>query len=619
MADRSSSPGVRTLGFVLIAAGLLAVIPNVALAQQRPNYKEQYRSYEYMIPMRDGTKLYTLVWVPKTVAGKHPILMERTPYGAGSPNNGPRRGYKQLVDAGYILAFQDVRGKGKSEGDFINVRPQLKAGQKGIDESTDTYDTVDYLVKNVYSSNGNVGLWGISYPGFYAGVGAINTHPNLKAVSPQAPVSDWFLGDDNHHNGVLYMQESFDFSVGFDVPRGGERAVFDREGLSAYDFFLKAGALSNFEPKFLKGKLPYWNELMDNGTYNEYWKSRSLPRAFKNVNCAVLVVGGFFDKEDMWGALNLYKTGLKANPKAPHYLVMGPWSHGQWASGQAGALGEVTFGELTGKRFQEELEFPFFERYLNNKMDAAALSAATIFETGVNKWHKFGVWPPKGLKPLDLFLGDGKSLTGAKPKTSGEDSYVNDPAAPTPYLADFANSKRAPGDWLIYDQKAFSSRPDVVTYTGPVLDKDQQVLGPVEADLWIKTTGTDADVVVKVIDVYPDDSTDKKPDGSSAAGLHMMVRSDIFRAKFRNGFEKEVPIVPGKPTRIKFTLNDTMHTFRKGHRISVQIQSNWFPIADRNPNKFVDIYKAKDSDFQKATITILHGPKFPSRIGLKQL
>lgn len=642
MVDRSFSSGAFSVGLTmfssvlfLVAAGVagawagdavsgLPYSPAYALASrsqqaQRPNMRETYRPVEFMVPMRDGTKLYTIVWIPKDKPGKHPILMERTCYGAGSPGVSPRRGYKQLIDAGYILAFQDVRGKGKSEGDFVNVRPQLKRGQKGIDESTDTYDTVDYLIKNVETNNGNAGLWGISYPGFYAGVGAINNHPALKAVSPQAPVSDWFIGDDVHHNGAFFVQENFDFSIGFDVPRGGERPVIDREGLSAYDFFLKAGGLANYEPKFLKGKLPYWNELMAHGTYDEYWKDRSLPRAFKNVNCAVLVVGGFFDKEDMWGALNLFKMGVKQNPKAPIYLAMGPWSHGQWASGQAGSLGEVAYGELTGKRFQEEIEFPFFEQYLNGHAPAKPLSKATIFETGVNKWHTYNEWPPRGLSGVSLYLGAGNSLSVSKPAVAGEESYVYDPSKPTPNLADYANAKRAPGDWLIYDQKAFSSRSDVVSYMSPVLDGDQQTLGPVEADIWLKTTGTDADVVVKVIDVYPDDSTDKKPDGSSMAGFQMMVRSDIFRAKFRKSFEKPIAIVPGQPTEVKFTMNDTMHTFRKGHRIMVQIQSSWFPIADRNPNVFMDIYSAKDSDFKPATISILHGPKYPSRVVLHHL
>lgn len=603
----------------VLPVGMIFALPLIAAAQQRPNLRERYQPYEFNIPMRDGTKLYTIAWVPKEFAGKSPMILERTPYGAGSPAGGPRRTTKWLADANYIFIYQDVRGKGKSEGNFVNVRPLAKGDVK-IDETTDTWDTAEFLVKNVPKNNGNIGLWGISYPGFYAGMGGINTHPAVKAVSPQAPVSDWFLGDDVHHNGALFLQETFDFMVNFDVPRGGQRPAIDKQGKSAYQWYLEAGALSNYEPKFLKGLIPYWNEeLMPNDTYNQYWKDRSLPRNFKNVKCAVLTVGGFFDKEDLWGALNTYQAGEKQN-KTDNFLVMGPWLHGGW-TGPGNQLGEVKFYSPTGDYYKEKIEFPFFERYLNNKTDIQKPAEANIFETGANKWHTFAQWPPKNLKSFDVFFGDSKTLKTKNSGAAGEDSYVNDPANPTPYLWDFMNSKRAPGDWLIYDQTYFSTRPDVLTYTSEPLESDTQIVGPITADLWFKTTGTDADMVVKVIDVYPANSTETsaRDEAKSMANFQMMVRSDIFRAKFRNSFEKPEPIKPNTPTRLKFDLNDTMHTFRKGHRIMIQVQSSWFPIADRNPNKFMNIHQAKDEDFQKATISLLRGGKQASKLVFRQL
>jgi len=581
-------------------------------------FAAQYDAYEFNIPMRDGVKLYTVAWVPKDLDGKSPLLMERTPYGAGSPTTGPRRRSTYLTAAKYIYVYQDVRGKGKSEGDFVNVRPMRKPGEK-IDETTDTYDTVEFLINKVPKNNGNVGLWGISYPGFYAGIGAINNHPALKAVEPGAPVSDWFLGDDCHHNGALFLQETFDFCGGFDVPRGGQRPVIERGDKSAYQFYLDTGALPNFDAKHYKGLIPYWNdELMVHDTYDQYWKDRSLPRNFKNVNCAVMTVGGFFDKEDLWGALNLYQAGESKN-RTNNYLVMGPWLHGGFARGTGASLGQVKFYQNTSEFFMEKIEFPFFEKFLNNK--ASATAEANIFETGANKWHTFAQWPPKELKEKALYFDEKNSLQWVPEKQAGQDSYVNDPANPTPYLEDWQSSKRAPGDWLIHNQAWAEKRGDVLTYKTDPLDADMQIIGKPTADLWVKTTGTDCDIVVKVIDQFPAGTTETTAgtEEKSMAGFQMMVRSDIFRAKFRNSFEKPIPMVPGQPTRVKFDLNETMHTFRKGHRVVVQIQSNWFPIADRNPNKFMNIHKATDADFQKANISLLWGGSKSSKIVFRQL
>ena len=583
-------------------------------APQPPRTADTYAKAEYDIPMRDGVRLHTVVYTPKNVSGKHPILMERTPYGAGP--YGPEtfrglRGSPKLQAEGYIFAWQDVRGNGRSEGDYVNVRPQLAKGEKGIDESTDTSDTVDFLVANVRDNNGAVGLWGISYPGFYAGVGAVNTNPHLRAVSPQAPVSDWFLGDDVHHNGAFFLEDNFNFSAGFDVPRGGARPTVDKEGKSEYDFFLDAGTAQGLEDRVYKGLIPYWQEILDHPNYDAYWKARSLPDHMRDVRCAVLTVGGWFDAEDMWGALNTYAKTERQN-RNPNFLVMGPWFHGMWAGRGGRTFGDLDFGSDTGAYFQNEIEFPFFERYLRSQ-PVPAPAEATVFETGTNRWRTFDAWPPRGMGSRAVYLADGKGL--APTPSTGNDAFTYDPAAPTPYLADYKTSRRRTREYMIDDQRWNAARSDVLTYTGSPYAQDTIYAGPIDVDFWVSTTGTDMDLVVKVIDVYPPDAPEKTPDGTSMAGYGLNVKADVFRARFRDGFDKPKPFVPGKPTRVHFKMNDLLHTFRKGHRLMVQVQGSWFPLVDRNPNTFVpNVEKAPPEAFQKATITVLHDPKHPSKL-----
>ncbi len=583
--------------------------------QARPRWQDLWDAKEEMVAMRDGVKLHTVYFVPKGKTGPFPILLERTPYGAGSSTRPPQRSTPKIAQAGYILAYQDVRGRGPSEGEFIDVRPTRPKGQAGIDETTDTFDTVEYLINHVPSNSKRVGLWGISYPGFYAGVGAIRNHPALKAVSPQAPVNDWFMGDDVTHRGAMYVQETFDFIQFFNLPKGGKRPEVDREGLSAYDFFLKAGALSNYEGKFFKGALPYWKELIQNDTYNQYWKDRALWRSFSDVKCAVLTVGGLFDKEDQYGALKLYSAGEKQNPGTANFLVMGPWSHGQWASPSGGAsLADLAFGEKTSQWYQENVEFPFFERYLRGDQSVPAPAEATVFETGANKWQKFEFWPPHGMKHESFYCDSPGTLSRISPKPASKTEYVYDPAKPTPYLADFANSKRAPGDWLARDQKFLEGRSDTAIFRLPALTEDYRVAGPIKADFWITTTGTDADLVVQIIDEYPKDATETKPNGDPMGGHQMMVRGEIMKVKFRESWEKPMAMKPGQPTRVTFELNDVLHTFKKGHTIAVRVMSSWFPLAERNPNKFVSRSASVDADFKPATITILTGGNSASRV-----
>ena len=585
----------------MVLLGLAAPLQN--------RLSDLYDRKTYDIPMRDGVKLHTVVFLPKTVLGKHPILMERTPYNA---SGGGIRGSAKFREKGYIFAFQDVRGQYLSEGVYENVRP---LGGK-IDESTDTSDTVDYLVKNVPDNNGNVGLWGISYPGFYAGAGAVNTNPHLKAVSPQAPVSDWFLGDDVHHNGAFFQQDNFDFSSSFDFPRKGPEADHsglrvDKGGKSAYDFFLGAGTAEGLDTGYYKGQIPYWNEILDHPNYDAYWKDRSLPSHMKNVKCAVLTVGGWFDAEDMWGALNTYASTERQNPGTPNYLVMGPWYHGMWA-GNGRTFGGLDYGQDTSAWYRENVEFPFFEKYLRD-VDVAAPAEATVFETGTNVWRKFEQWPPKGLGKKTFYLADGKGIGEAK--STGSDAFVNDPLAPTPYLEDTAGNKRRTRTYMVDDQRWAEKRADVLTYKGTPFEKDATYAGSIDVDFWVATTGTDMDLVVKVIDVYAEDAADKTPSGEGMGGYALNVKADIFRGRFRNSFEKPEAFVPGQPTRIHFKMNDLLHTFRKGHRLMVQVQGSWFPLVDRNPNKFVpNVERAKPEDFQKATITVLHDAAHPTSL-----
>lgn len=595
-----------------------------SLLTQLPSVQEQYTKYEYMIPMRDGVKLYTSVYVPKDGKEKHPILLERTPYSAGpyGPTNykGGFRGSTKFRTNNYIFAFQDVRGRFMSEGLFEDVRPQNmnKRTVKDIDESTDTFDAIDYLVDNVPNNNGRVGLWGISYPGFYAGVGAIDSHPALKASSPQAPVSDWWMGDDFHHYGAFFLQDAFSFHSGFGQPRPVPTATpkagpsFDYQG-NAYKWYLEMGPLPNYNDKYLKGEVKFWNDLMAHESYDSFWQARSLPRHMTNVKCALLIVGGFFDAEDLWGACNLYKFAEKQNKSAKINLVMGPWPHGGWAFGPGSRFGDIDMPGEPGNFYREQVEWPFFDAHLrgNGKVD---LPEAHVYETGTGTWKQFAEWPPKAAKTRWIYLGDGKHLSwDAPPKpTTESDSYESDPANPVPYQK--GNLVGRSSTYMIDDQRFASERPDVLTYRGPILESDTTVAGPVTADLWVSMTGTDADFAVKVIDEYPGDA---RPNlgGTAMANYQMLVRAEIFRGKFRKDFSKPVAFEPGKVEQVKFDLPDTMHTFRKGHRMVIQIQSSWFPLVDRNPQRFVDIYKAKAEDFQKSTINVWHTPQHASRIG----
>jgi len=606
----------------------LSLAATLAFAQGREWVRAHYTKYEHRIPMRDGVKLFTSVYVPKDHSKTYPILMVRTPYSVapyGVDQYRDTLGPSEfLAREGYIFVYQDVRGRFMSEGEFVNARPHkpVKQGLQDIDESTDTYDTIEWLIRNVPYNNGRVGMWGISYPGFYAAAGMIDAHPALKAVSPQAPIADWFIGDDFHHNGAFFLPHAFNFLAVFGRPRTGLTTRwehrFDHGTPDGYKFFLELGPLENANRRYFHNEISFWNEVMQHGVYDEFWKARNLRPHLKNIKPAVMTVGGWFDAEDLFGALKVYESVEKQSPGAYNILVMGPWSHGGWSRGDGDSLGPISFGSKTALFYRENIEAAFFNAVLKQKGELN-LPEAYVFETGTNQWRRYDAWPPKTTVARTVHLCPQGTLSFAPCATSGFDEYVSDPARPVPYINTIAIGMTR--DYMIQDQRFASTRPDVLVYQSAPLEEDLTAAGPVSASLWVSTTGTDSDWIVKLIDVYPDDLPDPDPNPSqiSLGGYQQLVRGEPFRGKFRNSFERPEPFVPGQPTRVEFTMPDINHTFRRGHRLMVHIQSSWFPLVDRNPQKFVDIYHARAEDFQRATQRVYLGGQQGSTVRLTVL
>lgn len=594
-------------------------------------FVNNYEKTEQYIPMRDGTKLFTAIYIPKDTMSVHPFLMTRTPYSCrpyGKDAYYPMwHSYKmQLAKKNYIFVFQDVRGRYMSEGDFVDVRPfnKNKTG-KEFDEASDTYDTIDWLVNNVKKNNGKMAVTGTSYPGFYSTEAALSGHPALVAVSPQAPVTDWFMGDDFHHKGAFFVMDGFSFYPSFGTPHPKPSTTYTR-GFSFksddnYNAYLKTGALKNFA-KLMGDSIPFWHEMYEHPNYDAWWQARNARVGLYNAKPAMLWVGGLFDAEDCFGAWNSFKATETQSPETNNKIVMGPWYHGQW-SREGSFMGNVRFGENTSEFFQDSIEIPFFNHYLLGMPDPQ-LDKATIFFTGENNWKRFAQWPPKNVVEENLYLDEnfGLSLDKAPTSKNSYDQYTSDPQHPVPYTSGI--HFRRTREYMTDDQRFASRRPDVLTYETGVLKNDITLAGPVFADLMASISTTDADFVVKLIDVFPDDfkyPANWKGNGENypMGGYQMLVRAEIMRGKFRNSFEKPEPFVPGKITQVKWELPDVAHTFKKGHKIMIQIQSSWFPLADRNPQKFIDIYKADDSDFQKSIIRIYHDATHPSKIVLPVL
>lgn len=601
----------------------LGLILNVYAQVIDTNWLAQnYTKQEVQIKMRDGIKLFTSIYTPKNNSEKHPVLMVRTPYSLapyGSNRFSPYliSHYSRYVKENYIVVLQDVRGRYMSEGEFVDVRPFIenKKTNKDIDEASDAYDAIDWLVKNVPNNNGNVGVCGISYPGFYSTMAALSGHPALKAVSPQAPVTEWFLGDDFHHNGAFALMDAFSFYSGFGRPRP-KPTTKSAKGYSFsvkdnYSFFLKQGAVSNFT-KLLGDSIAFWNELVKHPDYDEFWKARDARRAVKNVAPAVLVVGGNFDAEDCYGAYNLYKAIEKQSPSTNNKLVMGPWFHGGWHRSDGSSFGNVRFGSKTSVYYQENIETPFFNYYLKGKGSEKTIAEATMFFTGENTWRTFDSWPPQRVEYTSLYLEANGQLSFSKPyQVNSFSKYTSDPSKPVPYNEGV--HLRRTREYMIDDQRFAARRPDVLVFETAVLEEDLTLAGPVIADLKVRLSTSDADFVVKLIDVFPDnfsyDSTvccKGVKHEVEMAGYQMLVRGEIMRGKYRNSFEKPEAFVPGKTETVKFALPDVSHTFKKGHKLMIQVQSSWFPVFDRNPQQFMNIYTCSDKDFISSDIQIFH-------------
>ena len=588
--------------------------------------RENYYKVERMLPMRDGIQLFTAFYIPKDSSVKHPILFNRTPYTC-SPYGTDKfnaRIYEtywiNYLKEGYIIAIQDVRGKFMSEGEYVDVRP-FNPNKKGkeIDEASDTYDAIEWMINNIPGNNKRVGVFGISYPGFYSTMAALSGHPALKAVSPQAPVTDWFQGDDFHHNGAFMLMDGFNFYSGFGQPRPKPTTAwtpgFRVPSQDNYDFYLKTGALKNFS-KIMGDSIAFWKDMMNHPNYDAWWEARNARNFVTDIKPAVLVVGGLFDAEDCFGAWNLYKAIEEKSKNTDNRLVMGPWFHGGWGGrGDGSYLGHIRFGKKTSEFYQRHIEMPFFNFYLKLKGTVHDIAEATIFFSGENEWRRFNEWPSNKMENKNLFFGaDGKLSFENKSTNNTYSEYISDPAHPVPYTEDIGLGRTR--EYMTDDQRFASRRPDVLTFSTDILTEDITLGGPVVADLMTAISTTDVDFVVKLIDVFPDEYKYDEAEygkGNGTAypmgGYQMLVRGEIMRGRYRNSFAVPEAFVPGKITEVKYTLPDVAHTFKKGHKLMIQIQSSWFPLTDRNPQKFVDIYKADDSDFQKATIKIYHDTK----------
>jgi len=622
---------MKSLKNILLILSL--VFPTIYLQAQESDsafVRNNYTKIERLIPMRDGVKLFTAIYIPKDKTQKYPFLINRTPYTVAPYGEDKYKlslgNFPAMMREGFIFVYQDVRGKWMSEGNFEDIRPQTtKKGKKDIDESTDTYDTIDWLVKNIANNNGKAGVYGISYPGFYSSTSLPNAHPALKAVSPQAPVTDWFLGDDFHHRGALFLMDAFSFMTSFGVPR--PKPITPDKGPKPfqfpikdnYRFYLEAGSVKNLKDKYMADSIKFWNDLFKHPNLDTFWRARQILPHLTNVKPAVMVVGGLFDAEDTYGTFETYKAIEKQNPNANNILVAGPWYHGGWVRSTGSSLGDIQFGQATSTYYQQNLELPFFKFHLKGEgnFDAAE---ANIFVTGSNQWKKFSAWPPAETESKNLYLHPNGKLAFEKPSANSSFSeYVSDPNHPVPYQ-NGVHAKRT-REYMIDDQRFAARRPDVKSYQTDVLTEDITLTGPVLANLIVATTGTDADYVVKLIDVYPENEPDPVPNPKNLmmGGYQMLVRGEIMRGKYRNSFENPEPFTPNAITKVNYPLPDVAHTFKKGHRIMIQIQNSWFPLADRNPQKFMDIYQAQPSDFQKATQRIYHDSQNSSSLTLQIL
>jgi len=620
---------VRTRSGILCAAAAVlscSVAPEPVSVDDAAWLAQRYEKREYRIPMRDGVELFTSVYVPRDTSRSYPFLMRRTPYGVhpygedGFPEFLGPPASRRFAEEGFIFVYQDVRGRFMSGGEFVNMRPHLaeKDGPGDVDESTDTYDTVEWLLANVHPNNGRVGLWGISYPGFYAAAGIIDGHRAIRAASPQAPIGDWFVGDDFHHKGAFYLLDAFGFFYVIGQPRPQPTTEwperFDYGMPDAYRFFLELGPLRNANDRYLHHDIAFWDSMMAHGTYDEFWQRRNIIPHLSGIEAAVMTVAGLFDAEDPYGPIEIYQSIETRNPEIANTLVLGPWFHGGWVRSEGDHLGNVSFGAATSRFYQDSVDLPFFRYYLKDE-GSWDPPEALAFATGSNRWHRLDSWPPDGSTPVTLYFGPEGSLTFQAPDAgSAADAYTSDPANPVPFTQEITTERTR--EYMVEDQRFAGRRPDVLVYESEVLTEDLTLAGPVTADLYVSMTGTDADFIVKLIDVYPDDAPEsgEKYLPVPMGGYQMLVRGEVLRGKFRESYTSAQPFEPGRVTQVRFETPHIFHTFKAGHRVMVQVQSSWFPLVDRNPQTFTDIYSAEPADFQSTTITVHRSRSHPSSV-----
>lgn len=628
---------------ILLLFVLSLVYPSTAQTPQQAQtelaqyIKANYTKREISIPVRDGVKLFTAIYEPKDRSQKYPILLNRTPYTVapyGPENFRTQLGPNALfAREGYIFVYQDVRGRWMSEGEFVDVRPDIdNVKPTDIDESTDTYDTIEWLLKNVENNNGKVGTYGISYPGFYTSAGSIDSHPALKACSPQAPVSDWFHGDDMHHNGALFLAQNFAFFTGFGQPRPSPTSSGSymkpwngRQTQDGYDFFLSLGGLKEVADQYqasLGTRIKMWDEMMAHPNYDDWWKARNILPKLRNVRCATMTVGGWYDNEDLYGALRTYQHIERQNPGTYNVLVVGPWDHGGWSRADGDWLGTANFTEKSGEHYRRNIEIPFFNYHLKGSGNIDAIKEVNVFDTGSDEWRSFTAYEPDNGTDTALYLTGGGGLSFNMPSAAGNDEYVSDPMNPVPYTQKI--TRNYPRDFMTEDQRFASTRPDVLVYQTEPLTEDVTVAGDIKPSLFISSSGTDSDFVVKLIDVHPDDyrfPQGTTPPQNSAwtvfqpGGYQMLLRGEPMPARFRNSFERPEPLKPNAATKLAFVMPGVTHTFKKGHRIMVQIQSTWFPLVARNPQTYLTNYKlGTNADFRKATQRVYYGGRSASAI-----
>jgi uncharacterized protein len=614
----SKSSRITSIGVSLLIAFLLAATLASAPQAQRTDLAMLFDKREVMIPVRDGVKLHTEIYTPKDAREPMPFLLERTPYGISAADKGMSGHlfrYSEMFSDGYIFVLQDIRGRYGSEGKFEMLHTAPDAN--GVNESTDTYDTIEWLVKNVPNNNGRVGMDGISYPGYLVTMGMVNPHPALKAVSEQACMGDTWLGDDYFHNGAFRLSYGFEYTALLESSKENFSFPFDR--FDMFEWYLGMGPLSNANEKYFHGKIPTWNNFVAHSSYDDFWKRHAVAYTLHEPTVPNLNVAGWWDQEDFFGPIMTYGRLEKSDKKNTNFLVVGPWNHGGWASGKGSSLGDIPFHNDTGVYFRQKIEAPWFAYWLHDK-GTLPVKEATTFQTGSNTWTSYDSWPPKEAQTKHLYFREDGKLSFDAPLTDSKDaadSYFSDPAHPVPYRrrpVDMTYPQDHPGSWftwLVQDQRFVDGRPDVLTWQTDTLNDDVTVTGSVVAKLFASTTGSDADWVVKLIDVYPE----KVEEDWKLSGFELMVADEIFRGRYRNSYEKPEPLTPNQVTPFTVDLHSTNHVFKKGHRIMVQVQSTWFPLYDRNPQKFVpNIFEAKESDFQKTTQTIYRSKEHPSSV-----